>query len=260
MRYGWVKDTKDERDRLYSVSRPIALPDHVDLRAGGPQIFDQGQASSCTGNGVAALMEFVRGKQADLPMVSLSRLMIYFNAREMEGATDQDGGAQIRDAIKSVATQGVCMETEWPYDLSKLHDKPPADCYYNGLNDKAVEYSRVPQTMQDIKTCLAEGYPVVFGATLYESFKSAQVMGDGVVPLPHSGEKVVGGHCMLMVGYYDTKPEWRAATPVPSFPAVLVRNSWGAWGYEGCAWFQWDYLLDPALTADLWTVRLVSKP
>ena len=31
-----------------------------------------------------------------------------------------DSGAQIRDGIKSVATQGVCPEDEWPYD-----DTPP---------------------------------------------------------------------------------------------------------------------------------------
>ena len=34
----------------------------------------------------------------------------------MEGTTGTDSGAQIRDGVKSVATLGVCPETEWPYN------------------------------------------------------------------------------------------------------------------------------------------------
>ena len=46
-----------------------------------------------------------------------SRLFIYYNAeRAMEGTTGTDSGAQIRDRVKSVATLGVCPETELPYN------------------------------------------------------------------------------------------------------------------------------------------------
>ena len=38
-------------------------------------------------------------------------------------------GAEIRDGIKSVNKDGVCHETDWPYDVDKFTEKPPRDCY-----------------------------------------------------------------------------------------------------------------------------------
>ena len=33
------------------------------------------------------------------------------------------------DGIKSVATQGACPETDWPYDVAKFAAQPPAAAY-----------------------------------------------------------------------------------------------------------------------------------
>src|SRR5712692_433505 len=64
---------------------------------------------------------------------------------------------------------------------------------------------RVLQSLPQIKGCLASGYPFVFGFTVYESFQSATVAKTGTVPMPGHGEKAVGGHAVLAVGYDDTK-------------------------------------------------------
>ena len=90
-----------------------------------PPIFDQGPLGSCTGNGIAGELE-AQALAQGLKLQTMSRLFIYYNERDMEGTTDQDAGADIRDGIKSVNQTGACFESEWPYDISKFTQKPPA--------------------------------------------------------------------------------------------------------------------------------------
>ena len=66
----------------------------------------------------------------------------------------------IRDGIKVVAKQGVPPETDWPYDIAKFADKPPAKAFEDALNDRAVSYSRLTQSLSQLKGCLASGYPL----------------------------------------------------------------------------------------------------
>jgi len=110
--YGWAPDLPDHRDFLYSVPPVVgaALPPSVDLRPGCPPVYDQGQLGSCTANAIAGAIEFELIKQK-LPDFIPSRLFIYYNERVIEHDVQSDNGAQIRDGIKSVASQGVCPET-----------------------------------------------------------------------------------------------------------------------------------------------------
>jgi C1A family cysteine protease len=96
-----------------------------------------------------------------------------------------------------------------------------------------------------MKGCLAEGFPFVFGFTVYESFE--QLGAPWVVPMPQQGETVVGGHAVLAMGYDDKER------------VFLVRNSWGPkWGIKGYFYMPYAYLLDDNLSDDLWTVRLAE--
>ena len=54
-----------------------------------------------------------------------------------------------------------------------------------------------------MKGCLADGFPFVFGFTVYDSFESAAVARTGVLQMPKPREGVVGGHAVLAVGYDD---------------------------------------------------------
>ena len=95
-----------------------------------------------------------------------------------------------------------------------------------------------------MRACLAQGFPFVFGFTVYESFESQQVAQTGVVPLPQPGERVAGGHAVLAVGYNDAERRF------------IVRNSWGArWGMQGYFTMPYDYLANRNLADDMWTIR-----
>lgn len=248
--YGWAPDVPDQRDHLYAapVVQLRALPARVDLRTKCPPVYDQGQLGSCTANAIGAAIQFDRRKQKLKPNFVPSRLFIYYNERVMEHSVDSDAGAQIRDGIKSVSKQGACPEPDWKYDISKFRDKPPPSCYKTALKYKAVQYMRLTQVLNQMKGCLASGYPFVFGFSVYESFESAEVAKSGVANMPAPKEQLLGGHAVLAVGYDDSKQ------------AFIVRNSWGkGWGMQGYFTLPYAYLTDTNLAADFWTIRLVAS-
>ena len=253
-RYGWLPDLSDQRDHMYAAPPPVlsALPPSIDLTSKCPPVYDQGQIGSCTANAIAGAIEFDRLKQGLQDFVP-SRLFIYYNERAMEGTVNSDSGAMIRDGIKSVATLGDCAEKLWPYDGSpfppnpKLTQKPSQPCYAQALKYKAVQYQRMTQILNQLKGCLASGYPFVFGFTVYQSFESNTVAQTGHASMPSPSEGVVGGHAVMAVGYDDAH-QW-----------FIVRNSWGnGWGMKGYFTLQYAYLTDHHLANDFWTFRLVQ--
>lgn len=247
-KYGWVPDLPDHRDHVYAAPTPIlaALPAKVDLRKQCPPVLDQGQLGSCTANAIANAFRFAIMKQKT-PDFLPSRLFIYYNERAMEGTVNSDSGAQIRDGIKSVAKQGVVPEPSWPYVISRFAKKPDAKLYKAALNHQALSYQRITPTIDQIKGCIASGFPFVFGFTVYESFESEKVAKSGVVSLPGPKESVVGGHAVLAVGYDDKSK------------TVIVENSWSeAWGKKGYFTMPYAYITNPNLADDFWTIRIVE--
>lgn len=247
--YGWIPDLPDHRDYSYAASAEVlaALPASVDLRSACPPVYDQGQLGSCTANALAAAFEFDQMKQS-LPQIFIpARLFIYYNERAIENTIYTDSGAMLRDGIKSAAGQGVCPEEMWPYDLAAFQEQPTPMCYQAALQNRAILYRRVPQNSDQMKGCLASGYPFVVGFTVYESFERPQVAQDGHVPMPQPSEAVRGGHAVLVVGYDDTHQWW------------IVRNSWGAhWGIQGYFTMPYAYLTTPSLSNDFWTLQIVQ--
>ncbi len=247
--YGWVPDLPDGRDLLYAAPlKPLAkLPEKVDHRSKCPKVYNQGELGSCTANAIGAALEFDQMKQRLKNVSTPSRLFIYYNERAIEGTVDSDSGAMIRDGVKSVAKQGACPEKSWPYEIERFRDKPGRDCYAQGRQHQAIRYLRVNQTLGQLKGCLAEGFPFVFGFSVYEGFESPQVAKTGEVQMPGAKEKFLGGHAVLAVGYDERSQRF------------IVRNSWGTqWGKRGYFTMPYPYLLQPSLSQDFWTIRQVE--
>ncbi len=262
LHYGWKPDLPDHRDRKYAAppAHQGMLPDSVDLRKTCPKIYCQGEIQSCTANAIAALVEFVILKQNGLRF-SPSRLFIYYNERAMDKSIPMDGGAYLRDGIKSVAKIGVCQESTWPYDGTAPADpntrlwapgavaatKPSEASFKEAGNHQVLSYDRLDQSLVQMKACLAAGYPFVFGFTAYDAFAGAGVLKHGVLNLPEKGEGVVGGHAVMAVGYSDETGRF------------LIRNSYGEdWGQKGYFTMPYAYLQSGDLAADFWTLRVVE--
>ena len=242
--YGWLPDRPDQRDKLYAsiAAPPKKLPPKLDLSAGCSPVENQGQLGSCTANALVGNLEFLE-KKARRAVVDLSRLFIYYNERAMEGTINEDAGAMIRDGVKSLVKLGVCGEKLWPYKIASFTRKPSAACYQEAANHQVTSYHRI-LGLQQMKQCLAEGYPFVFGFSVYEAFESAEVARTGKLNLPKPSEKQLGGHAVMAVGYDDAAKR------------VLVRNSWAVdWGLKGYFTMPYSYISDGNLADDFWTIR-----
>ena len=263
--YGWKPDLPDLRDHIYYLTlerRQKTIPPTFDLTKdnGGPDskytIQDQGQLGSCTGNGIAAafavcniIEDLQQNKFNQSKIFSPSRLFIYYNERVIEGTVNEDAGAMIRDGIKSVNKLGVCREDFVPYDIAKFTQKPSNQAYQEAKFHQALKYQRITNNdVNTMKSVIASGYPFVFGFSVYQSFESDEVAKTGIVPMPSQNEQLLGGHCVVAVGYDDSKKLFKC------------RNSWGTdWGDKGYFYMPYDYLGNSNLADDLWVITIVEE-
>lgn len=250
-KYGWKPQKPDARDKKFKkvkLLRAITLPSSVDLRENMPEVCDQSTLGSCVANAIGSGHQFEQIKQKLPDIWQPSRLFIYYGAREIDGNIDIDSGAEIRDGIKFVAKVGVCPEYMWEYNINKFTEKPPSKCYDIAAAHTVANYMALDNTdINQLKLCLAEGYPFTFGFTVYESFESPEVASTGIMPIPKKDEVTMGGHAVLAVGYLD------------SIKCFIIRNSWGKnWGKDGYFYMPYSVMTNPGLTADFWTIRLVN--
>lgn len=246
--YGWKPDALDFRDRMYAaVKKPLkALPPRVDLREFDGPIFDQGNIGSCTAQALAGDHIFEQRKQNAATgtlgeMFIPSRLFIYWNERFLENSVQSDSGAMIRDGIKVLKNIGVCKETLWGYDRD-FRQKPSKKAFEDARKRTISQYLRIT-SLDELRSCLADKDPVVFGFAVYESFESAAVEKTGIVPMPQYSERMLGGHAVLAVGYDD------------AVKRVIVKNSWGAgWGDKGYFYLPYGFIEDTDLSDDFWSI------
>lgn len=241
------RDKPDARDYIYSSSLAV-VPHEVDLRSGMPGIYDQGELGSCTANAVAAHLDYNRKKQGQ-PFINPSRLFIYWAERAHDGTLGEDAGSTIRESVRAVKYAGACPEAEWPYIVANYNEEPSQQCFVDAHKYEDLTYLSVPQNQNLMQACLAEGYPMVVGITVFESMMSAGPASTGMVPLPKEGEQIMGGHAVVVCGYklINNQLYW------------VVRNSWGTnWGDQGYFYLPVSYLTDNQISSDFWSLRIVA--
>jgi C1A family cysteine protease len=225
------------------------LPPKVDLRPLMTAVEDQGQLSSCVANAVAGAYEYLVKRHRGDDAYDVSRLFVYYNARKKSGSESEDSGSVIAEAINSLREDGACSEETWPYDAEQVNEEPSQEAYDEAGQFLVEDMQLVPTTLDAWKNALAEGYPIIFGLSLYDSFDKQKKK--GMVPLPspkESSRESHSGHSMLCVGYSDPDQ------------VFMVRNSWGTdWGDKGYCFIPYDYLMNSKYNdGDSWIIRQVE--
>ncbi len=246
--FGWLPDLPDHRDLQYSAPMLVMrkLPAKLDLRPKCSAVYDQGALGSCTANALGAAFQFGQKKQA-IPNFVPSRLFIYYNERVLINSVLSDSGAFIRDGIKTMNKEGVCNEKDWPYQISQFSVKPAAALYKKAATNQVLSYLHLTNSnLGQLQSCLYEGFPFVFGFTVYQSFQT--IGKNGMMPMPAPTEQRLGGHAVMAVGYDNSKQ------------VFIVRNSWSSgWGDLGYFYMPYSYITDINRADDFWTIRLVEK-
>jgi C1A family cysteine protease len=280
---GWRPDPPDDRDLtfgddhvqemlsglgIHRIAKKL-LPKTIDLRPWCSPIQFQGYYNTCTAHVVAGMIELLETRATGY-FVPASRLFLYQVAKRILGETG-DPGVYLRQMMGSVVLLGVPPEKYWPYLDTKVKDDPRIDaqpdafCFALAREYGTARYFRLDSSRLDpqqlltrMKACLAASMPSSLGFTLYmSSLKYASTTGEMLFPL--EGEKPVGSHAILVIGYDDAKtmPVSAAEGEEPTEEtkgAFLFKNSWGdTWGDSGYGWLPYRYLLD-GLAKDCWTM------
>lgn len=259
---GWTPDFPDIRDHTLStpsvahVLGPTAAPlkvapAQVDLEAGFSPVEDQGPIGSCTAQAGGGLLEYYE-RAALGRHVDVSQLFLYKVTRKLLGWTG-DTGAYLRTTMKAMALFGVPPAEHYPYLIQRYDAEPDAFIYALAQNWQAIQYYRLDptntsgaQALANLKARLVLRQPAMFGFTVYSSMP--QVTTTGIIPYPRPGDRVVGGHAVIAMGYDDAK----VIDGVPG--AIKIRNSWGVnWGQRGYGWIPYSYFTT-RLAQDIWSL------
>jgi C1A family cysteine protease len=253
------KDSVKKMIKKVGVSElKTKLPDKVDLSEWCSPIENQGSIGSCTAHAGVGILEYFE-RRAHGKHIDASRLFLYKTARNLLKQKG-DTGAYLRTTMQAMVLFGIPPEEYWKYIEADYDREPTAFCYSFAQNFQAINYYRLDPTGQNpkdlltrIKTNLNAGLPSMFGFTVYSSITEAKT--NGRIPFPAPGDRSVGGHAVVAVGYdNELKIKSKFPSGVETKGAILIRNSWGSgWGEEGYGWLPYQYVLQE-LALDWWSL------
>ena len=96
------------------------------------------------------------------------------------------------NGIESLSKYGVCLESMWPYIIENVNTRPEEDTFQAADDFKITEALQVDVDLNQMRSCLAQGFPFAFGLKLFTSFDKAAK--SGVVPMPDRYEQSREAH------------------------------------------------------------------
>ena len=215
-------------------ARNLPLPTTVNLwtRRGADLISvdDQGPFGSCTACAMRYAWRLWRNRLDPLRVpVAPSRLFWYAQSRLQIGEKlDRDRGSTNAATVWALANKGMVPESSWPYTRENVVRRPLAVVEHAALASRssqptALRFFQTPaNTIQSMRTALAQGKSIVMAVLVYASFMSAGTIRSGKIPMPNTGrERLLGGHAITLTGYDFGRA------------VFFFRNSWGVLFREG---------------------------
>jgi len=243
---------------LYFTGHGVKIAQTVDLRPKDSPIVDQGTQNGCTANAACGLTAFLQKKYGIRPnnpgnpflysateFMAPSRDFVYYCERVIDGDPSQDAGSYLSTSAQAWLTYGAPSEVSYPYGQQNLFAAPPAAVYDQAASHK-IRWA-LPIENEDsnaIMACLSEGFPVIYGFSVYDQYEN--VGPDGIIDYPSIYDSPLGGHANMLVGYLQISGQ----------PYFITRNSWGtSWAASGYAYMPADYITNQSLASDFWTFR-----
>lgn len=235
---GWDGQNEDFDNQENAINlggeNAEGLPSKVDLRKHFPPIGDQGQYGTCvawaTGYNVRTYIDIM-----DRPSASdaYSPKDLFFTIRTKGYDPGNDcNGSYFESAFDAMQAEGIVKLSQMPYENLGSCTGTPASASLKEPG-KIKNYRKIDQDVNTLKSYLAQGRAIAFGARLGDNFMSAN---DNLDVLSYDTYQYSGMHAyhaMALAGYDDSKG---------TNGAFLVVNSWGTnWGNDGYIWVDYNF-------------------
>lgn len=264
---GLIFRRPDPKEPKFVPSRRMLLTaaPWLDIAAGLGPYLDQADLGSCGPNSAAECISFDQ-KVENLPVVTPSRLFIYYQTRVAMGTVAEDSGVENKVMLAALAQYGFPPETDEPYVTSTFTQKPPDKAYSDALPNRISDYRVVPQDQASITGAIASGRPFILGFAVYRQIMSEEAATTGVIRSPKIGETPIGGHDMTACGYNLSGKDRPGVLPGNVWPdgTVKLRQHWvnpngQPWGDGGYGYLPLSYALSGD-AGDFWVVNSIPQP
>lgn len=210
-----------------------------------PPVVDQGAVPLCSSAVVVALAVYF-ARRARGATVHPSVLFNYRMARHLTGRPDRRG-VHIESSVAAWRRFGLPDERSWPWTSATVDADPPdgltpLDACLPDVSIARIETAELtgPVGLDAVRAAVRAGLPVACDIPLHASQFSS--FATGIIPVPRKGERPLGQHVALLIGFDDNARQFR------------VRNSWGQdWGDGGYGELPYAYLTDE-LSENAWVV------
>lgn len=201
----WVS-RHDEKSKDYPIRATIGAVEPKTRLWREGSVFDQGQEGACVGFAwTGELAAYPHGSKISAPRGNQYALDVYNSAKRIdEWAGENYSGTSVLAGAKVLQSRGLIGSYRWAFSV------------------------------EDVRDTLVTTGPVVIGIPWYDGMYETRPSG-----LVQISGPVVGGHAILLTGYYKSKTiEGKRLSDV-----VRWRNSWGAgYGYRGSGYIKLEDL------------------
>ena len=242
-----------------------------------PEIANQGKIESCVPTCISTLYYYYTVKQDNHLKFRISRLYLYYKVRKLYDEIDKDNGSTIEDCINELVVNGAPPEFIYPYNVDKIYEFPNELSVNLSKFCKCMGFNKIDR--YKIKKYLLNDDPVICGIKIFFDIHDKEIAKTGILPSPtcvsptlasipllpkvpggsggggggrDEGDnygQVIGGHCIIIVGYDDNKLLYKFI------------NSWGEkWGENGCGYISYDYIHNFKYADEFFILKHVSNP
>jgi len=251
---GWKFNNIEENDNLGISNEDKEEPDEelkYDIYDKNgvffPEIVDQGNIESCVPTCISTVYYYLTMKQSNHLNFRISRLYLYYQFRRLYDDVKLDEGSTIRDCINILYKDGVVPEFLYPYVESKIFNNPSEFLEKYSRFCKCLGFENISRKV--IKQYLLLDNPVLCGIKLFDSVYSDEVKNSGIINYSEEYDKILGGHCIILVGFDDSKKYYKFI------------NSWGStWGDKGFGYLPYDYIKNIRLSNEFYIIKNISNP